>query len=78
MNIDEIPTPEINGLEINAPDTRVNAIMALNAVIGKGKDLERRLVVAREALTAIADQSENIEHAVCMADKALNLTAPTP
>ncbi len=68
MNIDQIPTPEMDGFEINSPDTRANAIMALNAVIVKGKDLERRLTIARETLIMIADESANLEHAERMAD----------
>lgn len=41
-------------------------------------DLERRLTIAREALSAIADQSTNLEHAERMAGKAPTLTAPKP
>lgn len=89
MNTNEIPTPEMDGLEINVPDTRVNAIMALNAVIGKGKDLERRLTVAREALEKCLgwthralelEISSSMSAAQCVdiksAREALDLTEP--
>lgn len=75
MNIDEILTPEMDGLEINVPDTRVNAIMALNAVIGKGKDLERRLTIAREALERFEGCIDGYEY-INSAEKALTQTAP--
>jgi len=86
MNINEMPTPEMDGLEINIPDTRTNAIMALNAVIGKGKDLERRLIVVRAGFKNLIDAIEagdfsNGEYSRREMDEAINTitqTAPKP
>lgn len=82
MNIDEIPTPETDAAlcrydHPDWPSGRKHTVNGKHVVLAEhARDLERRLVVARDALTAIADKSENIEHAVCMADKALTQTAP--
>jgi len=77
MSIDELPTPETDAfmLEYNRALASMKTRLSM---WDKMESLERRLTIAREALTAIAAQSENIEHAVCMADKALIQTAPKP
>lgn len=46
--------------------------------IDKTRDLERRLTIARDALTMILDTSPSLQHAERMADEALKLTAPKP
>lgn len=75
MNIEEIPTPETDAL-VPTQGHKQTMLEYIETLEDHARDIERRLTVARDALTAIADQSENIEHAVCTADKALTQTAP--
>lgn len=67
--MNDIPTPESD--EVFGP--KVDGIRAR-----KCRDLERRLILARSALSKIISTSTSIENAEDMAAIALNITAPKP
>ena len=74
MNMDEIPTPETDAA---FEQWLLESDKSHRIRMGqKMESLERRLTVAREALTMIIDTSPSLEHAERMADRALKLTAP--
>ena len=78
----EIPTPETDAAlcryeHPDWPSGRKHTVNGKPVVLAdKSRDIERRLTVAREALTMIIDTSPSLEHAERMADRALKLTAP--
>ena len=78
MKHSEIPTPETDAFEINSPETRANAIMALNTVVALARDLERRLTVARHALERLDNDLMRDAQRKLIIRVALTETAPKP